>query len=163
VPVVAPAAIEVVGKIFAAALFDDKVTTIPPVVAGALIVTVPVVDVPPWTVLGVMDTLTKVGGVIVSVAFWVALPIDPVIVEVVEAATTVVVTVNVAELDPAGIETLAGTVATVLLEESVTTSPPVPAGPERSTVPVEFVPPATDVGLRVILCSPAGFTVRVAP
>ena len=47
------------------------------------------------------------------------------------------VTVNVADVDPAGTVTLAGTLAAVMLElERVTTTPPVPAAEVRLTVPV---------------------------
>lgn len=48
-------------------------------------------------------------------------------------------TVKVAEVAPAGTVTDVGTVATaVLLEVSVTTVPPVGAGPVRVTVPLPF-------------------------
>ena len=47
------------------------------------------------------------------------------------------VTVNVADVDPAGTVTLAGTLAAEVLElERVTTTPPVPAAEVRLTVPV---------------------------
>jgi hypothetical protein len=56
--------------------------------------------------------------------------------------------VNVALVDPAGIETLAGTVAAlVLLLESVTTAPPDGAAAVSVAVPVAFtLPPVTFVG-----------------
>lgn len=55
----------------------------------------------------------------------------------VEALTVPAVTVNVAEVDPAGTVTLAGTLAAVVLElDRVTTTPPVPAAAVRLTVPV---------------------------
>ena len=57
-----------------------------------------------------------------------------------------VVTVNVAVVDPAETVTLLGVVADVLLSESVTRMPPVGAGPLRVTVPIELVPPGTVVG-----------------
>ena len=60
--------------------------------------------------------------------------------------TPVVVTVNVAVVDPDDTVTLAGVVAEVLLSESVTTMPPLGAGPLKVTVPVELVPPRTVVG-----------------
>jgi len=63
-----------------------------------------------------------------------------------------VVTGKVAEVAPAATVTEAPTVATaVLLEVSVTTCPPVPAGMLRVTVPVEGTLPITDAGLRVTL------------
>jgi hypothetical protein len=68
----------------------------------------------------------------------------------VEAATTKVVTVNVALVAPTGTVTLAGTVATaVLLLERVTRAPPVRAGPLSVTLPVEADPPLTLGGFSV--------------
>ena len=58
-----------------------------------------------------------------------------------------VVTMNVAELPPAAIVTLAGTLATEgLLLDSPTTVPPAGAGPLRVTVPVEELPAFTVEG-----------------
>src|SRR2546422_11475374 len=69
---------------------------------------------------------------------------------VVDAATALVLTVNVALVAPAATVTLEGTLAAVvLLLESVTTAPPVGAAPLSVTVPVEEFPPATLVGFRV--------------
>jgi len=63
------------------------------------------------------------------------------------ADTTLVVTVNVAEVFPAATVTLVGTVAAdVLLLVRVTTAPPVGAAPLRVTVPVEGLPPVTLLG-----------------
>ena len=57
-------------------------------------------------------------------------------------------TVNVAEVDPAGTVTLAGTVAAVPLElESDTATPPVPAAAVRLTVPVPVWPLTIVLGL----------------
>src|SRR5437879_4998738 len=65
----------------------------------------------------------------------------------VDAVTTLVLTVKVALVAPAGTVTLEGTVAAaVLLLESVTCAPPAGAGPLSVTVPVEEFPPATLVG-----------------
>ncbi len=69
---------------------------------------------------------------------------------VVDAVTVVVVMVKVAVVAPAGTTTLVGTVADALLEASVTVTPPVGAGPLRVRVPVELVPPVTEVGEREI-------------
>lgn len=65
----------------------------------------------------------------------------------VEVATALVPTVNVALMAPAATVTLEGTVAAVvLLLESVTCAPPAGAGPLSVTVPVEEFPPVTLVG-----------------
>src|SRR5207247_438380 len=69
---------------------------------------------------------------------------------VVDAATALVLTVNVALVAPAATVTLEGTLAAVvLLLESVTTAPPVGAAPLSVTVPVEEFPPVTLVGFSV--------------
>ena len=70
---------------------------------------------------------------------------------VVDASTTLVLTVNVALVAPAATVTLEGVLATlVLLLESVTTAPPAGAAPVSITVPVEdCVPPTTLVGFSV--------------
>src|SRR5947207_14192308 len=64
----------------------------------------------------------------------------------VDAATALVLIVKVAVVLAAGTVTLEGTLAAVLLLESVTCAPPAGAGPLSVTVPVEEFPPATLVG-----------------
>lgn len=65
----------------------------------------------------------------------------------VDAATALVLTVNVALVAPAATVTLEGTLAAVvLLLERVTCAPPVGAGPLSVTVPAEEFPPVTLVG-----------------
>jgi len=67
---------------------------------------------------------------------------------VVDAATALVLTLNVALVAPAAIVTLDGTVAAaVLLLESATVAPPVGAAPLSVTVPDEEFPPVTLVEL----------------
>ena len=79
------------------------------------------------------------------------------------AATALVVTVNVAVVAFAATVTLAGTwAAAVLLLVSVTTAPPTGAGPFNVTLPVDEVPPSTEVGLRVTELAVAAVTVKVA-
>ena len=70
-------------------------------------------------------------------------------VTVVDAATAVVLTGNVALVAPAGTATLEGTLAAPLLLESATCAPPAGAGPFSVTVPVEEFPPVTLVGFSV--------------
>src|SRR6266566_1124309 len=68
----------------------------------------------------------------------------------VEAVTAKVVTVKAALVTPAGMVTLAGTVATVAsLLERETMAPPVGAGPLSVTLPMEGDPPLTLVGFSV--------------
>jgi hypothetical protein len=69
-------------------------------------------------------------------------------VSAVSLATALVVMVNGAVVAPTGTVTLAGTCATdTLLLDNVMTAPPAGAGPFRVTVPVDEVPPITEVGL----------------
>lgn len=68
-------------------------------------------------------------------------------------ATAVVVMGKVAVVWPAVTVTVAGTVAAALPEVRVTDWPPVLAGSFKVTVPVEPVPPVTDVGLTDTLCT----------
>ena len=79
-------------------------------------------------------------------------------------ATGVVATVKVAVVAPAATVTLAGTcAAAVLLLDRVTTAPPVGAAAVNVTVPVDEVPPSTEVGLSVTALSvAAAVTVRLA-
>jgi hypothetical protein len=68
----------------------------------------------------------------------------------VDAATALVLTVKIALVAPAGMDTLDGTAAAELLLESVTSAPPAGAGPLSVTVPVEdCVPPIMLVGFKV--------------
>jgi hypothetical protein len=77
-------------------------------------------------------------------------PSVAIILAVVARLTCFVVTVNVAVVCPAGTVTVAGTVAEVLLLARVITRPPVGAGPDMVTVPVELaLPPDTEVGFNV--------------
>jgi hypothetical protein len=89
-------------------------------------------------------------------------------VTVVDAPTTLVLTVNDALVAPAATVTLEGTLATVvLLLERATCAPPAGAGPLNVTVPVEKFPPVTLVGFseseeRVARGGDAGVTVSRA-
>ena len=86
-------------------------------------------------------------GVKVSLALFTTPPYEAEIVTVVFCVTRRVLTVNMAELVPAGIVTEVGTTATaVLLLVSFTTAPPTGATRLSVTVPWEDVPPFTLAG-----------------
>ena len=74
-----------------------------------------------------------------------------------------VVTVNVAVVAFAGTVTLPGTCAMeVLLLDKVTTAPPAGAGLVRVTVPVEVLPPVTEVGFMAKEVNDGAVTVNAA-
>ena len=82
----------------------------------------------------------------VSTSVLETVPSFALIVDVVEAETPSVLTAKVAEVAPAGITTLVGTVAVDLLDVRLTVAPPVGAATVRETVPVDDAPPIKDVG-----------------
>ena len=131
--------------------------------AGPLSVTVPVDGLPPGSEVGRNDTELRVAAVTVNAAVRVVLPYTAETVAVVLASTGTVVTVNVAVMLLAGTVTVAGTVAAdgLLLDRRIT-APPAPAGPLRVTVPVDGVPPRTEVGLTETTVSAAAETFRLA-
>jgi hypothetical protein len=130
-------------------LLDVNVTTAPPVGAAVANVTVPWSLVPPTTELELLLSVSVLAELIVRVAVALVAPVcDAVIVELVFDATAVVVTVNVAVVAPEATLTVAGTVALVLLDDSEIVNPLGPAAADRVIVPVELVPPVTDVGLK---------------
>ena len=78
--------------------------------------------------------------------------------------TVPVVTANVAEVEPCGIVTVAGTPTTVLLElETDTAAPPLPAAAVRLTVPVADWPLPIVPGLTEMLLRAPGNGVTVMP
>jgi len=145
-----------------APLEAERLTVVPPVGAARDRLTVPVAELPPTTEMGETLTPARSGVRIVRLAFEVAPFNVPEIVAVTVLVTVVVVTVNVPEVEPAAITKEAGTVALVLLELSVTVTPPEGAGPFRLAVPVEEVPPVTVVGDTVIPVKAGGLIVKVA-
>jgi len=126
------------------------------------IVMVPVDETPPTTDVGLRDSAVGIGAVIVRVAVLDVLLAVAVIVELVLAETAVVVTANVAVVAPDATVTVEGAVADELLLESETEKPPVGAADPIVTVPVEEVPPATDVGLSESAVGTGAVIVRVA-
>jgi hypothetical protein len=148
----APAGMNTLLGTLAAPLLLERMTCTPPAGAGALNVTVPLEDCePPTTLVGFSVSEVSVGagggtGCTVSEAVLLTPPYAPEMVTAVDAATALVLTVNVALVAPAATVTLAGTWAAVLLLESATCAPPVGAGPLNVTVPIDEFPPTTLVG-----------------
>lgn len=139
-----------------------SVTDAPPVGAGRERVTVPVAELPPTTETGDTETADNSGGKIVNVPLT-ELPFNvPVIVAVTEFWTVVVPILNVADVEPDGIVTEAGTVALLVLELRATVMPPRGAGPLRVAVPVADVPPGTVFGEMLILLRVVGVIISVA-
>ena len=107
--------------------------------------TVPVEELPPPTELGDTLRLVRAAAVIVSGADCVLAPWAPEITTDALLDTARVVTVNVAEVEPLGTVTVAGTFAFGLLEERLTVKPAALAGPVSVTVPVAGLPPITEL------------------
>ena len=72
------------------------------------------------------------------------------------------VTLTPAEDFPNGTVTEAGTVAYFEFDESLTTTPPLPAFASSVTVAVDFAPPVTELGFSTIEESSGGVRVRGA-
>jgi len=130
-------------------LLLDRAIDAPPLGAGPLSVTVPVALLPPVTVEALSDTdASIIAGWRVSGATAVEPLYAAVMVTDVVVATKLVLTVNDALVEPAATVTDPGTLAAELLLDSVTTAPPLGAGPLSVTVPVEEPPAVTLEGLR---------------
>ena len=80
----------------------------------------------------------------------------------VEVVTFVVLTLNLAEVEPPATVTVWGTDALLLLLARLTVMPPTGAAEPKITVPAEALPPETVVGVNVSDLSTGGLTVRVA-
>jgi hypothetical protein len=139
-----------------------SVTFIPPRLATAVRVTVPVEPTPPATVLGETVTDANSGGVIVKMVDLLRAPCDAIIVADCWLATGLVLTTNVAELLPAATVTEAGTETSGLLQLRAIRTPPDPATQLKVAVPTRLVPPTTVVGLTLTDESPAGVIVSTA-
>jgi hypothetical protein len=162
--VVCPAGIFTEEATVATDVFEeDRSTTSPPVGAAFASVTVPLAVWPPNMVVPVNVSVTVLAAVRPSVPVVEDPLAEAVIVAVCSVETTLVVTVNVIEVEPAGTVTVppVGTMAAVSLEESVTTTPPVGAACVRVTVPTEDAPPTTLAGLNETEATPTPVTARV--
>jgi hypothetical protein len=153
VAVVPPAATTTVDGTEAFVVLEANVTDNPPVGAGPLIVTDPVADDPPMTVVGLNVNPVRTGGLIIRVAETVVPPSVAEIEAEVAVATAVVVMEKVTLVEPLGTTTVAGTTALELPEVKLTVMPPVGAGPLNVSVPDAVLPPVTEVGETV---RPAG-------
>jgi hypothetical protein len=134
----------------------ERETDTPPVGAAPVSVTVAFVDTPPATVAGESEMDESAAGRTVREARCEAEPAEAVIAAEVWVATDLVATVNEADVLPAAMVTLAGTVATLaspLARE--TTIPEAGAATVILTVPVEVLPPVTEAGDSVTEAIPA--------
>jgi hypothetical protein len=156
---VAPAGTVTLAGTLAAALPLVSATAAPPPGAAPLSVTVPCAVAPPLTEVGLSASPLTTGPVVPGAGaktVRVALDVTPAYVaEIVTGVRVVtevlVVAVKVALVAPAGIVTLAGTVATEGLPLfRVTLAPPAGAAALRLTVPCDICPPFTAPGLKVI-------------
>jgi len=151
------------GTCAAEILLLCSVTNAPPPGAAPVRVTVPVALFPPTTELGLLVREDKDAVFTVRVALRLV-PYVPVITADVLAATTLVVTVKVADTLPAATVTDGGTCAAEVLPLcNVTIAPPAGAALVSVTVPVELFPPTTEVGLNASEDrAPGAMTLRVA-
>jgi hypothetical protein len=161
VAVAAPAGTVTLAGLVADELLSERVITTPAAGAKPVKVTVPVEEFPPATLAGLMATDESAATVMDSVSVLLTPLSVAVIVAVTVLLTPPVATVKVPVVAPAATVMLAGTVAFVLLLESVTTVPPAPAGAAKVTVPVAAFPPTTDDGVTTRVESAAGLIVNV--
>ena len=108
------------------------------------------------------DTDKSEAGCIPSTAETDPDPADAEIVAVVALLTAFVLTVNVADVAPAGTSTVAGTTADAEFEIRLTANPADGATPFSFTMPVADEPPPTVVGAMLNADNPAGCTVNDA-
>jgi hypothetical protein len=162
---VAPAAtVTVAGTVAAAVFVLVSVTMVPPVGAGPFRVTVAVDVPPPTTRVGdkARNRSDDPGSTVSTHDFWTD-AYTPVIVTAVDEPCARVVIGKFAESVPSSTVTVAGTVATAVLElVRATMAPPAGAGWVRVTVPVDEVAPGTEVGVAMIEESPCGAAVKAS-
>ena len=139
-----PLTVTLAGTVAAAVLLLARVTTAPAADATPVRVTVPVVAVPPTSLVGLSVRELKLGAFTVNVASSLTPAEEAVMVTDCVAATPKVVTPKTLVAQPALTVTLAGTVAAagLLLEEGHAT-PAAGTTPLSVTIPVLPVPPIT--------------------
>ncbi len=155
-----------VGTLAAKEFELESVTTVPPKGAVPVRLTVPVLVLPLTIVAGLTEMLLSAGGggLTVSPAVMLTLAKEAVKVTEVEVVTLPVVTENVADVEPCGTATEAGTAAAVEFElESDTSTPPEPAAEVRVTVPVPGWLLTIVVGLTEMPLSAGGGGLTVNP
>lgn len=134
----------------------------PPVGAGLGRVMVPVLVLPPMTSNGAIVSAKVAGASTVRVVETVPPLRVALMFAVVVVVTAEVDTRKVAEVAPAATVTLAGTAAEVLEDARLTDVPPVGAMPVSEIVPLEEVPPNTEVGFTLIAARPGALMVSAA-
>ena len=156
-----PATVKVAGTVADPALLASAIVK-PPAGAGVPSVSVPMEDLPPTTEVGLRVKPVIAGGLTVNCAvFESPLKVDVIVAET-TFATALVLTVNVACVDPAGIVTIAGTMVDVEVVDKLTVNPPFAAAAVSVKVAVDVLLPMTAEGLNVSVDKPGGVTVRVA-
>jgi hypothetical protein len=159
---VAPAGISTVAGRVTAELLSDSETESPPAGAGVARVTVAPTGLPLTTLAAERVRAERAGGDTVSVAARVAPFQVAEMLTGVEVETGAVAIGNVADVAPAAMVTVAGTVAAAELDASAIAAPPAGAAVPMRTVPVELTPPATVVGETVTAVRAGGLIVRLA-
>lgn len=138
-------------------------TVKPPEGAAPLIVIVPILELPPSTADGFSVTESTVGGYTPKVAVRISPPAEAVMMTYVLVLTGVVFMVNGALVAPPGTTTKSGVLATPVFElANDTVRPPVSAGLEMVTVPIDGDPPLTFAGFSATEVTVQGCTVRTA-
>lgn len=151
------------GTVATAVEVLESVTLVPPLAAGPLSVIVAIAGLPPRTALGLNERAVTLGAFTVSQPERVRLLYEAVMLALPEEETGMLVTLKVAVVNPPATVTLSGTVARdVLLLDNLTRMPAVGARPVSVTVPVEELPPTTEVGFSTSELRRGAVTVKVA-
>ena len=156
-----PAGIDIIAGAVAEVLLLVTAMLSPPTGAGELMTTVPVEVLPPVTEVGLSVTETNCGGKITREAVRELPPAAAVKIAIFCVETATVFTTKVFDVFPAGMVSVAGTIAAGSLVDRLTTNPPVAADELKVTVAIAVFPPRRLVGLTVIDCRTGDFTVKL--